>query len=81
MICKMYITKIKKKGDEIMAIGNAVASGTLVKIFDEKGKQLSAVSLYGGTLIGFTSNTINIKRGTRIYMYDEKGKPTGSCPA
>lgn len=64
-----------------MAIGNAVVSGTLVKIFNEKGKQISAVSLYGGSLVGFTSAVINIKRGTRIYMYDEKGVAKGSVPA
>lgn len=64
-----------------MAIGNAVVSGTLVKIFDEKGRPISSVGLYGGSLVGFTSAVINIKRGNRIYMYDEKGTAKGSVPA
>ena len=64
-----------------MAIGNAVVSGTLVRVFDEKGKQIGAVGLNGGTLVNFTSTVINIKRGNRIYMYDEKGNAKGSVPA
>lgn len=63
-----------------MAIANAVQRGTIVYIYDEKGRQVGTVSA-GDGLHGFTSGSISIRRGTMIYIYDEKGRQTGTTSA
>ncbi len=60
-----------------MAIGNAVQRGKFVYVYDEKGRQLCALSGGSGAsdgLAGYTSGTVNIRRGAFIYTYDEKGR-------
>ena len=67
-----------------MAIGNAVEKGSLVYVYDEKGRQLFSKSK--GTqpndgLKGYTSSTVNIRHGSLIYTYDEKGRQLSSTSA
>ena len=67
-----------------MAIGNAVQRGSLVYVYDEKGRQLSSIIAGSGPkdgLTGYTSSTVNIRRGTLIYTYDEKGRQIASTIA
>jgi len=67
-----------------MAIGNAVQKGSLVYVYDEKGKQLYNKAAGSGPkdgLMGYTSGTVNIRHGSLILTYDEKGKQTGSTSA
>lgn len=61
----------------IMAIGNAVQRGSLVYVYDEKGRQLTALSAGNGPkdgLQGYTSSTVNVRRGSIICSYDERGR-------
>ena len=67
-----------------MAIGNAVEKGTLVYVYDEKGRQLFSKSkggMPGDGLKGYTSSTVNIRHGSLIYTYDEKGRQISSTSA
>ena len=67
-----------------MAIGNVVERGTYVYVYDEKGRQLSAIASGGGPkdgLVGYTSSTVNIRRGAYIFSYDERGRQISSTPA
>lgn len=67
-----------------MAIGNAVQKGSLVYIYDEKGKQLATVSAGSGKddgLKGYTSTTVNVRKGSLIYTYDEKGHQKSTTTA
>jgi len=67
-----------------MAIGNAVQRGSVIYIYDEKGRQLTAVSSGNGPndgLRGYTSSTVNVQRGSMIYTYDEKGRQIGVTSA
>lgn len=60
-----------------MAIGVAVQRGTLVYVYDEKGRQLCALSggsKAGDGLTGYTGKTVSIHRGGLVYTYDEKGR-------
>lgn len=69
---------------ETMAIGNAVQKGSLVYIYDEKGKQLATVPAGSGKddgLKGYTSTTVNVRKGSLIYTYDEKGRQKSTTPA
>jgi hypothetical protein len=61
-----------------MPIGNAVQRGTMVFVYDERGRQLSVhsagIPAKGDGLMGYTSGTVNIRRGSIIFTYDEKGR-------
>ena len=52
------------KGEQIM-IASAIQRGSSVYVYDERGKNLYTRS---GTLIGFTSTTVTIKRGNTNYV-------------
>ncbi len=54
----------------LMPIGNVVERGNLVYVYDENGHQLcSIISGHGPDdgLVGYTSSTVNIRRGKYIY--------------
>ena len=62
-----------------VAIGNAVQRGSFVYIYNEKGQQLATVPAGSSSddgLTGYTSTTVNIRRGFAIYSYDERGRQT-----
>lgn len=63
-----------------MAIASVVQRGSSVVIINEDGKQTA--SLYVGDGVqGYTSNTVSIRMGSMIYIYDEKGNQKGSVGA
>lgn len=67
-----------------MAIGNVVQRGSLVYVYDEKGRQLFSKPTGTGPadgLKGYTSTTVNIRHGSYIYTFDEKGRQKASTPA
>jgi hypothetical protein len=69
---------------ERMAIGNAVQRGSIVYIYDEKGRQTAAVSAGSGRgdgLKGYTNSTVNVQRGSIIYSHDEKGRQIAAVVA
>ena len=51
-------------------IAAAKQKGDSVYVYNEKGVNIFIKS---GTLQGFTSNSVSIKRGNSIYVYNEKG--------
>ena len=60
-----------------MPIGTAVKRGTLVYVYDEKGRQLMTISAGNKPedgLTGYTSTTVSVRRGGLVYTYDEKGR-------
>lgn len=66
-----------------MAVGNAIQRGGFVYVYDEKGRQLSALAAGSGPadgLKGYTGATVNIQRGSFIYTYDERGRQLSSTP-
>jgi len=67
-------------------IGNAVQRGTQVFVYDEKGRQIfvkSAGNPSNGKdgLKGYTSSTVNIRIGSGIFSYNEKGHQTAVTQA
>jgi len=67
-----------------MAIGNAVQRGSTVYVYDEKGRQIFALSAGAGKddgLTGYTSGTVNIRRGSTIYTYNDKGRQVSATSA
>jgi hypothetical protein len=61
-----------------MAIGSAVQKGSLVYVYDEKGRQIGS---HSGSLHGYTGSTVSVKRGSLIYTYNEKGQQISSTSA
>ena len=60
-----------------MPIGTAVKRGTLVYVYDEKGRQimvLPAGNKPEDGLTGYTSTTVSVRRGGLVYTYDQKGR-------
>ena len=67
-----------------MAIGNAVQGGDFVYVYDEKGRQLTALTAGSGPkegLKGYTGATVSIRRGGFIYTFDERGRQLSATPA
>ena len=64
-----------------MTIANVIVRGGQAHLYNEKGSNLKIINLASGTLVGFTPTTISVKRGGRIFIYDEKGHQTGSMNA
>lgn len=67
-----------------MAIGNAIQKGSIVYVYDEKGRQIFTKPAGSGSsdgITGYTSGTVNIRRGSLIYTYNEKGIQVTAKPA
>jgi len=67
-----------------MAIASAVQRGSSIYIYDERGRQLGAVSAGSGPqdgLQGYTGSTVSVRRGSTVYIYDEKGRQKGATSA
>jgi len=67
-----------------MPIGNAIQKGSLVYIYDERGRQIATVSAGSGRddgLTGYTSSTVNVRKGSLIYTYNEKGRQISTTSA
>ena len=68
----------------IMAIGSAVQRGSLVYVYDKKGRRLTSLLAGKGPkdeLQGYTSSTVSVRRGSLIYTYDERGRRLSSTLA
>lgn len=60
-----------------MPIGNSVERGSVVYVYDEKGRQIFTVprgNQPADGLKGYTSTTVNVRRGSVIYTHNEKGR-------
>jgi hypothetical protein len=60
-----------------MAIGAAVQKGSFAHIYDPKGHHLGTVAVSAKSpegLVGFTSTTVSVRKGARIFTYDKKGR-------
>ena len=67
-----------------MAIGSAVQRNSFVYVYDEKGRQLTALPAGNGPndgLKGYTGTTVSVRRGPFVYTYDERGRQTSAVPA
>jgi hypothetical protein len=59
-----------------MAIGSAIERGSLIQVFDERGRTLFSKARGSGPkdgLLGFTGSTVTARYGSIIYTYDERG--------
>jgi hypothetical protein len=59
-----------------MTIGNAVQWGAYVYVCNEKGRRLYLQPAGSGPqhgLVGYTSGAVNIRHGSYIDTFDEKG--------
>ena len=67
-----------------MAIGNAVQRGSLVYVYDERGRQLAMLQSGSGPqdgLKGYTGAAVSVRRGGLVYTCDEKGRQLSMPPA
>jgi hypothetical protein len=64
-----------------MPIATAVKRGSVVYVYDEKGRYM--ITIPAGNkpedgLTGYTSTTVSVRRGGFVYTYDEKGRQISS---
>ncbi len=67
-----------------MVIGSAVQRGSFVYVYDEKGRQLTALPAGNGPedgLRGYTGGTVSVRRSSFVYTYDERGRQASATPA
>jgi YD repeat-containing protein len=67
-----------------MTIGSAVQRGSLIYVYDEKGRRLTTLLAGAGRkdgLQGYTSATVSVRRGSLLYTYDERGRRLSSTLA
>ncbi len=60
-----------------MTIGTAIQKGTIVRAYDEKGRQTCAVPSGFGPkdgLHGYTGSAFSVRRGSLVYTFDENGR-------
>jgi len=60
-----------------MPIGSAVQRGSIVHVYDEKGRLLFTRSVGNKPkdgLKGYTSSTVTIQNGSIVQTFDEKGR-------
>ncbi|MGX2975623.1 hypothetical protein ACWIUH_11535 [Ursidibacter arcticus] len=60
-----------------MAITTVVKEGSAFVGYDGS-KRLFKILAPNGVLVGYTSTSVSIKQGTKMYVYDEKGNNTSS---
>lgn len=67
-----------------MAIGKAIQKGTLIYIYDETGRQQTAISAAGCAphdgLQDYTPDAVHVRKGALIYAYNEKGRLLSRTP-
>lgn len=56
-----------------MAITLAVEKGSNVYVYDGNKKLYTLAISKNDELVGYTGSTVNVKRGSSVYTYDEKG--------
>ena len=67
-----------------MAISNVVERNGFVYIYDDAGNNTGTVGVGSGPddgLKGYTSSSVNVRSGSWIYSYDERGIQTNVVPA
>jgi hypothetical protein len=67
-----------------MPIATAVQRGSLVYVYDEKGRLMTTVPAGNkpeDRLTGYTSTTVSVRRGRLVYTYNEKGGLISTHPA
>jgi hypothetical protein len=67
-----------------MAIGNAVQRDEFIYIYNEQGQQTAVIPAgleRGDGLCGYTSSSVNVRKGHFIYSYNERGGQTNVVPA
>ena len=60
-----------------MAIGNVIQKRLMIIIYDEKGHFLDTISVGSGEkdgLTGYTSTTVNVRKGLSSLTYNEEGR-------
>src|SRR6266446_5865868 len=70
------------RGDHLMAIGNAVQRGAFIFIYDEKGFKTATVPAGTGGedgLKGYTSSTVDVRRGAFVYSHEEADQTISTC--
>jgi hypothetical protein len=60
-----------------MSVGSALQLRDAVYVYNDRGVR---IGMYYGDLHGFTSSTVSIRRGDRIYTYTERGMPVSTEP-
>ena len=67
-----------------MSIASAVERNGYVFVYDETGRQLTAIpcgNQPGDGLQGYTSTTVSIRRGAFVLIHDERGRQISVVPA
>jgi hypothetical protein len=67
-----------------MAIGSAVQRGSLIYVYNERGRRLTSLLAGNGPKDGpegYTSSTVGVRRNSMTYTYDEKGRRLSSTLA
>ncbi len=55
-------------------ISLVIEQNNSVIVYNEKNRTTAMKQLSGGKLLGFTSSSFSIKRGSTVYTYDERGR-------
>ena len=74
----------QQESERNMPIGNAVQNGSVIYIYDERGRRIAFIPAGTGPkdgLTGYTSNRVNVRQGQVIYSYDERGRRISASPA
>lgn len=64
-----------------MAIGSVRRRGNILEVFDERGRRICYISISSqDQLLGWTSDTVVVRRGRLVYHYDARCRLRGTRP-
>ncbi|RIH81372.1 hypothetical protein Mlute_02823 [Meiothermus luteus] len=65
-----------------MKIASVRRRGNVLDVFDERGRILGTISVSTqDELLGWTADTVIVRRGRLVYHYDARGRVKGTRPA
>ncbi|GAA5335989.1 hypothetical protein [Thermus hydrothermalis] len=64
-----------------MKIASVRRRGNILDVFDERGRIIGHISISSqDEVLGWTADTVMVRRGQRVYHYDARGRIKGSRP-
>lgn len=65
-----------------MAIASVRRRGNYLDVYDERGRRIGGFGISTqDELLGWTADTVIVRRGRTVYHYDARGRVKGTRPA
>lgn len=64
-----------------MGIASVRRRGNMLDVYDDRGRRIGTIAIStGDELLGWTQDTVAVRRGRLVYHYDARGRLKGTRP-